>query len=812
MSSFGGSVKLTGESEYQKALKEITGNLKLLGSEMKFTTSLYDQNDKSAENLSARNEILTKQVGEQEKKVSILKDALEQAKKETGENSETTNKWQIKLNEAQAELNKLNREVDSNYKAMQEATDGTKEEADAVEDFGKEAEKSGEKALSLGDIIKANLISDAIKAGLSALADGVKAVGGAMKESITAGAAYADTFLTMSVQTGISTENLQKYNAVAELVDVSTETLTNSMAKNIKSMSSVQNISAEASVDMQKLAKAQTNVELATNGVEKAQINYTEAVKKYGEGSAQAKKSALDLENAQIKLASAQEAVAVASQAVEPQMNEMTKAYAKLGVSVYDAQGNLRDGETVYWETIDALGKITDETERDSIAMQILGKSAQDLNPLIAQGSEGVKAMGDEAVKMGAVLSEDALSALGAVDDEMQKFGTITSSTGNLLASAFAPAVSSVMGGVNGLGQSFNGLISAVLSGDEGGIQTFTDEVTYAITDLVDNLSFAIASIEEVAPQLINTLLSVIEKNLPFVLESGLALLSTLLSGISSNLDSILPVILSVVEFLLETILSNLPLILEMGIQVLTSLLSGISSMLPKLIPLAISAILNLCETLLDNIDLIIDAGILLIMSLVDGLLSALPDLIDKAPVILNKLISAISSNLPKIIEMGVELTVQLIGGLIKATPQLVVAGGQMLAGLFKGLLNPQTIANSVKSLFNGIVGGIKSIFGIHSPSTVFRDAVGHNLALGLGEGFTDTMEDVTREMGDAIPTEFDTDIGANMSVASGSSRTNTYDMMVSAFKQALTDVKVVMDGREMGGFVVKTVERVVFA
>ena len=47
MSSFGGTVKLTGESEYRKALKEITGNLKLLNSEMKTVTSQYDKNYKS---------------------------------------------------------------------------------------------------------------------------------------------------------------------------------------------------------------------------------------------------------------------------------------------------------------------------------------------------------------------------------------------------------------------------------------------------------------------------------------------------------------------------------------------------------------------------------------------------------------------------------------------------------------------------------------------------------------------------------------------------------------------------------------------
>jgi hypothetical protein len=136
MSSFGGTVKLTGESEYRKALSEISSNLKVLNSEMKAVTSEYDNNDKSVENLSAQNDVLNKKIDEQEKKVNVLKDALAKSKEETGENSETTKKWQTELNNAQADLNKLNREVENNAKTMEDALSETKEEADAVEDFG----------------------------------------------------------------------------------------------------------------------------------------------------------------------------------------------------------------------------------------------------------------------------------------------------------------------------------------------------------------------------------------------------------------------------------------------------------------------------------------------------------------------------------------------------------------------------------------------------------------------------------------------------------------------------------------------------
>lgn len=752
--AFGGTVKLTGESEYKKALADITGNLKVLNSEMKVVTSQYDKNDKSTESLTQQNDVLNKKIEEQKQKVDILSKALAEAEQETGENSKTSQKWQIELNNAQAELNKLVKNVNENEKAMEQSADATEENAESVEKFGKEADDSGKKALSLGDIIKANLISDAIKSGLSALASGISAVGSAMSESLTAGAEYADNILTLSTQTGVSTDNLQKFNAVAELVDVSTETMTKSMAKNIKSMTTAQE----------------------------------------GTGA-------------------------------------MAEAYAKLGVSVTNADGSLRDGETVYWETIDALKNVTDETERDSLAMELLGKSAQELNPLIAQGSEGIKAMGDEAVKMGAVLSADALNSLGAVDDEMQRFSSISGATSNLLASAFAPAVSSLMGGVNDLGGSFNYLISSIIGGDEGGITEASTMISEGVTAMVENIATQVPALMDVAGNLINTLIGVIRENLPMLVESGLAMLFSLVDGIKNNIYQVTYVITDVLGTLITTVLENLPLILETGLNILNALILGISDNLRTIIPVMINSVMLMVETLLDNIDMIIDAGIYLIMALAEGLIEALPDLIDKVPIIIEKLIQALTNNIPYLIEMGVTLTVQLAVGLIKAIPNLLRAVPQIISSVVNGFANyysklGEVGLNLVKGLWNGIrdatgwildkirgfgstiLNGIKSIFGIHSPSTLFRDEVGKNLALGVGEGFADTMADVSADMQGAIPTEFD----ANVHTTGAVSPVSNYDMMLLAFKQALTEVKVVMNGREMGTFVEDTMQRVVYA
>lgn len=391
--------------------------------------------------------------------------------------------------------------------------------------------------------------------------------------------------------------------------------------------------------------------------------------------------------------------------------------------------------------------------------------------------------------------------------------GTISGSTGSMKA-AWSNLVTGIADDNANFDVLVDNLVTSIVGKDgEGGfinnmlprIQTALDGIVKMVVSLGETL---LPQIVDIGTNLIINLVGSINENLPALLDSASLILDTLISGISSLLPSLLPVAVSLIETLVSSILENLPMIFEAGILMVVTLAQGVADMLPELIPLAINAVLNLVDTLISNIDLLIDAGIALVMGLAEGLLVALPQLIAKIPIIVEKLLIALISNAPKLLQMGLELAGSLAGGLLRAIPELISAGANMLAGLFKGLLDPTAIWNAVCSLFDGIVNGIKSLFGINSPSTVFRDTIGANLALGLGEGFSDTMGDVTADMQKAIPTEFDTNVSMNASSSYGS----TYDHLVSSFKEALRDVKVVMNNREMGEFVVETVERVVYS
>jgi len=92
--------------------------------------------------------------------------------------------------------------------------------------------------------------------------------------------------------------------------------------------------------------------------------------------------------------------------------------------------------------------------------------------------------------------------------------------------------------------------------------------------------------------------------------------------------------------------------------------------------------------------------------------------------------------------------------------------GSNLLRGLWQGIQNMKDwLVNKIRGLGSLITGALKSVLGISSPSTVFRDQIGANLAFGLGEGFTTAMRRVTRDMERAVPTDFDVDADLNANI-----------------------------------------------
>lgn len=364
---------LSGEKEYKQAISEIGSGMKVLDSEMRKVSSAYAQNADSVEALNAKNDVLGRKISTQTEKIEYLRAALQQSAEKYGEADKRTMQWQASLNNAEAELNNLNNQLDEN---KQKIADSGKEMGNLGDVVNGLTSKLG---IQLPDGMKSSMNamgsldaqSLALAGGFAAVAAAIVKVEKAMISMTKESASFADNIITLSMQTGQSTQQLQEFAYASELIDVSVDTLQGSLTKLTNNMQNTMN----------------------------------------GTGNAKA-------------------------------------SFEALGVSVTNADGSMRSANDVFYETIDALGQVKNETERDAMAMDIFGRSAQDLNPLIIQGSKTIKAYADEAHNMGYVLDDEALSALGAVDDAYQRLQKTQEGVKNQLAVEFAPYLEEFYGDV----------------------------------------------------------------------------------------------------------------------------------------------------------------------------------------------------------------------------------------------------------------------------------------------------------------------------------------------------------------------------
>jgi hypothetical protein len=151
-----------------------------------------------------------------------------------------------------------------------------------------------------------------------------------------------------------------------------------------------------------------------------------------------------------------------------------------------------------------------------------------------------------------------------------------------------------------------------------------------------------------------------------------------------------------------------------------------------------------------------------------------------------------------------------------KAWEMFCWIGGNLIKGLWDGISNSfDWIKNKIAEWVGNVFNFIKKLFGIASPSKLFRDEIGANLALGIGEGFSNEMKNVQRQMEAALPTNFDVEANLNNKnkTLNGADATNlTYFDAVNAFKDALSDMNIELDNENMGRFVRKTVTKAIYA
>ena len=299
-----------------------------------------EEKELSKEVTSAEKEIakINKQIAKTGEATEEQKKDLERLSKTVKDGKDALEALKLKESQLQNQINDTNKKIEEERAALEKLktsiADAKKYSAELVKEFG-----------ALG------AAATAAVAGLFAFT----------KDA----AQWADDLNTLSKQTGISTEELQKFAYAADIIDVSTETMTSSLTKLTRNMQS----------------------------------------------------------------------------AAEGGTSAAAKAFNDLGISVTDASGQLRDRQEVFYEAIEALGRIENVTERDAVAMSIFGRSAQELNPLILGGAQTLKELGDEAERAGLILDQTTLNGLNAFNDKIDLLKAKGTQIKNLAASEMTPAL-----------------------------------------------------------------------------------------------------------------------------------------------------------------------------------------------------------------------------------------------------------------------------------------------------------------------------------------------------------------------------------
>lgn len=216
------------------------------------------------------------------------------------------------------------------------------------------------------------------------------------------------------------------------------------------------------------------------------------------------------------------------------------------------------------------------------------------------------------------------------------------------------------------------------------------------------------------------------------------------------------------------------PQVMEMGGQILTQLAEGIITYVPQMVaqlPTIISEFINFISGQLPTI---LEQGTQLLNEFVNGIIGAIPTLVSNLPQVITSFVDFIASNLPTIIQSGIDILINLIEGIIGAIPQLIAAlpqiieaivsgigsllgsildvGKNIVEGIWQGISNAaKWLVDKITGWFNGVVDGVKRFLGIASPSKLFEDEIGINMALGVGEGWQKEFGDVRGQIEDGL-------------------------------------------------------------
>lgn len=446
----------------------------------------------------------------------------------------------------------------------------------------------------------------------------------------------------------------------------------------------------------------------------------------------------------------------------------------------------------------------------------------------------------------------DIVDAIHVVQTEMGITGTTAKE-----------AASTIQGSVSAAKSAWSNLITGIAA-DNADLDTlignFVSSVETAAGNIIPRVSVILGGISQLVTSASTTIIpmviTTITDNLPALLQAAVALVGALGQGIIDSLPAITQAAIDILFFLANGLIENLPTLIDGIVQVTLTIVQMLTSpdFLTQLIETAILLIMTLAQGLIDAIPQLIAAvpmiignllaaiivelpniiqmGIDLLFALIDGIIKCIPELVAAVPTLIIAFANGIVNNLDKIILAAPQIIVSLITGIIGAIPELIAAVPRVIAAIADTIRNydwggigrnivqglKDGIAgmwDNIKDWFNekvnSLVGGVKRILGIHSPSKVFA-GIGGFMAEGLGEGFSDEFASVKNDIEgsmnfDAGTITADANISRNYTSGSygaastsGGGDSGRIVMLLEQYLPMLANMKVIMDSGQVIG------------
>ena len=652
------TIKIDGEtSNLTKSLKDVNKVVFSTNSELKQLNQALKLNPKSTELLAQKQDVLRKNIAATKERLDTLKEAQKQMGNYSSLTEEQKEKYRalsVEITKSESSLQKMNGELENTKKGN-------------LDSVNQNIEKVGKTSIKVGDIIKANLASEAIVRVFDSIVNKIKS----LASSITG---VFKSVGKMAISGGIDRAlNLENARAKLSTFTKSTEQLDEIM-KNVGD-----------SVDG--TAFSMDSAATVAAGLFAAGIK---------EGDEMTRSLKLVADTAQVSGRSMDDIGAIFNKVAAngKLTGEELNQLADSGIPVLQMLADSTGKSTEEVRTLVSAGQIG-FAEFSAAMEKGLGGAAQKAGMTFTSSLQNLKsAMSRVGAEIMTPLLEGITPVMNSAKDMLKKALSgedITADMQNMVTQlqAFFTTVAE------------NG--STVLSGL---LTNIGNAVVQLLPTVIEGL---ISTIQTLLPQIVQMIMSM----LPQILSAITQLISGIASMISGNQQAIANTMKQLISMIVNFITTNLPTIIELGINLLLALAQGIAESIPQIIPKLIECIMTLVDTFTNNIDQWIETGIQIILALIEGLVEAIPQIVEKIPEIIMKLVQTIIENLPLIIEAAIQIIMALATGLIQAIPQLVTTIPQIIIAIIQALIQsiPKFIENGGK-MIAGIITGIGNNLG----------------------------------------------------------------------------------------------------